>query len=97
MPSQLHFGPFLCRYGISLCNPDYDYEPILDELWYLTRSYRTVSTGPVSRGIFYIKDYRERKYQRLLEKFSKVKVCKLCDCKGCNTSSIIWNVSYNLT
>ena len=70
MPSHLHIGPFLCCYGISLCNPDYNYEPILDELWSLI-------SRTESMGIFYIKGYRERKYQCLLEKFSKVKVCKL--------------------
>jgi len=36
MPGQLRFGPFFCCYGISLCNPDYDYQSILDELLILT-------------------------------------------------------------
>ena len=34
--SQLYIGPFLCCYGISLCNRDYDYESFLNALLILT-------------------------------------------------------------
>ncbi|XP_065896755.1 uncharacterized protein [Dysidea avara] len=35
MPIQLHIGPFLCHYGISLCDPDYDYDLSLNKIVYL--------------------------------------------------------------
>ena len=36
IPPELHNGPFLCCYGISLCDPDCDHESFLEKLLYLT-------------------------------------------------------------
>ena len=68
MPDQLRFGPFLCCYGISLCNPDCDYESILDELLILTSRISKTEA------------HRYHIIQCLLEKFLNVEVsCVIVD------------------
>ena len=42
--SQLYIGPFLCCYGISLCNRDCDYESFLDALLILINKISELST-----------------------------------------------------
>ena len=60
--SQLYIGPFLCCYGISLCNRYYDYESILDKLLILTNKMSESSLN------------RHQIIQSLVEKFFNVEV-----------------------
>jgi len=92
MPSQLHIGPFLCCYGISLCNPDYDYESILDKLLILT--YKILKPKPISKPMEVAKfmalsrSLEASKHQNiiqcLIEKFSNIEVSYVIVEMGCS-------------
>jgi len=82
MPSHLHIGPFLCCYGISLCNPDCDYESIHDKFLILTNKISKLKpifkSMAVSKFMTLSKSLEASKHQnaihRLIEKFSNVGV-----------------------
>jgi len=82
MPGQLLIGPFLCCYGISLCNPDYNYESILDKLLILTNKISKpkpiTKSMEVSKFMTLSKSLEASKHQNailcLVEKFSNVEV-----------------------
>ena len=62
LPLQLHNGPFLCCYGITLCDPDCDHDSFLEKLLYLTNE------------IFESSAHRPRMIQHLVEMFRTVTV-----------------------